>query len=652
MNKFVNVRKEGVRFVINAFGATLRLKYKQQIDYPINSELICNLKKNIQPNTVLMLEANDFHGEIMSGYIKYLLDLGYKVDVLTTEKHAQDSTLCRMPMENINFYATNISTIEKILQDKTIMNQYCGLFVNSYFLFRKDRAIKSPAPIYKYFHNIALPENGFCVNVCHTLDKLRGKFFRTNKCISLAKNKRDLPIVNPCYFGNVKITNKNPQTIFLISGDGSKNFAFIVDAVKKLLAEGITNFCFYITGRYNHNELEKSLAHYIKFLGYVSFEKLYETVEESDFIIPCLDPENKKHQWYLENGTTGAFQLSYGFLKPMILARKFSNKALVDNESAILYESNSDFYKSLKQAIELHQTDYSKMQENLAKIRDILYKTSLCNLKTLLPPSKNRINPSFVLMNKTCKEHIERLKILKNSLDLYNHDKIPFYIVCPKTDIDKIKQSIINGNEKYKITILEEEKFSSNDLGAGWLNQQVIKMKFYKAQVAEFFLVLDSDSYFIRNFYYSDFMYDERTPYIVCHEGKDAKLINNSFGNSDMTHKEETIKNFFNRKGKHYRFLTSPFIFSSQVLKELDCKYNIEKLISLVSCEAAWHGEYLLTNNTVPFKICEPLFKAFVYEKMYRLYHDKLKLSLKDIRKYYIGIVMQDRHCKEKLYEH
>ena len=103
-----NIKKEGVRLVFNLCGIKFKLRYKKQIDYPINEELISKLTQNQGENTVLMLEANDFHGEIMPGYIKYLLDLGYNVDLLTTEKHQKDSTLCRLHSENLNQYYTNI----------------------------------------------------------------------------------------------------------------------------------------------------------------------------------------------------------------------------------------------------------------------------------------------------------------------------------------------------------------------------------------------------------------------------------------------------------------------------------------------------------------------------------------------------------------
>ena len=382
MTKFFSVKKEGIRFVFNFLGLKLKVCYKKQIDYPINKELISSLKSNILDNTVLMIEANDFHGEIMPGYIKYLLDLGYNVDLLATEKHGEDSTLCRLKSDRVKSYYTNISTMEEILKDAETMNKYKGLFVNSLLTSRQDRKVKSPAIVYRYFKNIKKPEGGFCINVCHTIDRLEKSFLKENNCVVLADTKiPGLPVVNPCYFGEVKVSGKNDKTIFLISGDGSKNFGMVADSVRKLLREGITNFKVYVTGRNNHAELSEDLKSHVEFLGYVSFEKLYSLAEESDFIIPCLDPDNKKHLWYINNGTSGAFQLSYGFLKPMLIAEKFAQKAGVDSESAIIYEKNPDLTEAMRNAICMDKEVYKKMQEGVKKCCTQLYNSSLENLK-------------------------------------------------------------------------------------------------------------------------------------------------------------------------------------------------------------------------------------------------------------------------------
>ncbi len=190
--------------------------------------------------------------------------------------------------------------------------------------------------------------------------------------------------MNPCYYGEINKTNKNDETIFLISGDGTKNFNIVADCVRNLIKNNITNFKVYVTGRYIHKELSEDIKSHIEFLGYVSFGELYSLVEKADFIIPCLDPSNKKHLWYLENGTTGAFQLSYGFCKPMIVAEKFATKALVDNKSSIIYTNNQDLYSAINNACSMNNEEYILMQQKLNEITQKLYNASLRNLQEII----------------------------------------------------------------------------------------------------------------------------------------------------------------------------------------------------------------------------------------------------------------------------
>lgn len=260
---------------------------------------------------------------------------------------------------------------------------------------------------------------------------MKRDFLISNNCVALAKNKRDLPIINPCYFGNVQITSKNDKTIFLISGDGSKNFRIVVDSVKRLISSGNTNFVVYITGRHTHDELPEELNEYIKFLGYVSFSDLYSIVEQSDFILPCLDPSIPKHQWYLKDGTSGAFQLSYGFLKPMILSSAFAQKALVDNSSAILYDNNSELYDSMLKAINLNNDEYKSLQDGIKCAKDKLYNLSLENMKNIIKANF----PPTLLFRTACLGFLtfKNFDLAKYKIISFNKQRVDF--ILDKKDI-------------------------------------------------------------------------------------------------------------------------------------------------------------------------------------------------------------------------
>ena len=366
--------------VITILGLKISIsKYKKS--FKIQKNVIKKIQNNVRHNSVLLVEINDFHREIMPGYAKYFQDLGYNVDILTTLKKDTEDCFSRVNFQ-INKYYTTPGTIKEFLTNTKDINKYKYVFFDSYSIFHN--AIFC-IDIYEYLdiQKDKIPTNWLFV--AHTTDETDNDFLLNNKTSILATNILDLPVINPHYFGNIDITKKNKEkTIFLATGDNKKSFESIVNAVEKLLESNITNFEIYITGRFKHKELKNKYKKHIKFLGYVSFKVLYKFVEKSDFIITSLNPENKDHDWYIKYGTSGAFQLSYGFLKPMIIPEKFAQKACVNNKNSIIYTNNEDLNEALKKGIEMDCEKYNKMQEELNIVEKELYNLSLNNLKKLL----------------------------------------------------------------------------------------------------------------------------------------------------------------------------------------------------------------------------------------------------------------------------
>ena len=70
---------------------------------------------------------------------------------------------------------------------------------------------------------------------------------------------------------------------------------------------------------------------------------------------------------------------------------------------------------------------------------------------------------------------LDRLEILKASVDKFNADKIPFYIVVPQKDLEIIKNKIVTGNESYELKFITDEEVlhSQREQTEGWKKQQV-----------------------------------------------------------------------------------------------------------------------------------------------------------------------------------
>lgn len=252
---------------------------------------------------------------------------------------------------------------------------------------------------------------------------------------------------------------------------------------------------------------------------------------------------------------------------------------------------------------------------------------------------------NIVLYCKSYKNDYERVVKLIASIHEYNRDNIPMYISVPKSDI-KLFSSIEN------INIVEDE-FVYTGNAPGWIQQQIVKSNFWKLNIAENYICIDSDSYFIRPFYKRDFMYNETTPYTVIHEQKElfswssTKVSQLGFNPKEgFINDRKKIMEVFGRYSKYYDFGPSPIIWASKVWKSLEDNYSIpnnltfEDLINYSPSEFSWYGEALLSFKAIDIYPVEPLFKVFHYPLQYNEYKT-LGITEDIIAENYMGIVLQ-----------
>lgn len=255
---------------------------------------------------------------------------------------------------------------------------------------------------------------------------------------------------------------------------------------------------------------------------------------------------------------------------------------------------------------------------------------------------------NLVLFCKSYRGDLDRIKILKDSIDKFNADSLPFFIVCPQEDIEYFKSTLKTGQENYPLEFITDETIvaKTGKLKQDWNSQQLVKLNFYKLNICRHFLIIDSDSYFIRPFFLSDFMYDNKTPYLIMYEAKDIKMLDSvtSFDNFDEN--IQKVMDKFNNRGKRYRYLNTPILFSCEPLKQMAEEYDFETLLKDVPSEAVWYGEFMRAKCKGKFIPCEPLFKCFNYQAEYTFWQN-IGLQEEDIAKNYLGIVMQNGWLKD-----
>ena len=257
----------------------------------------------------------------------------------------------------------------------------------------------------------------------------------------------------------------------------------------------------------------------------------------------------------------------------------------------------------------------------------------------------------LILYCKSYNKDVDRAKILLQSVVAFNKDNIPFYISVPSEDVQLFKDVL--GTNNY--TLITDENVLGEKLAQSWITQQTIKSSFWRLRLCHNYIMIDSDSYFIRPFYIKDFIFDEKNhiPYTVMHEQKDlfswtAKNVDILGFDPQVSFSEcrLPIQTLFDRSGRLYDFGPGPIIWSSAVWSSLNEKYlkpnnlKFADLVNQVHSEFTWYGEWLLIDKTIPLMPIEPLFKFFHYLQEYNDFKSR-GYTLEHWSKNYLGVVMQ-----------
>ena len=340
----------------------------------------------VKENTFFVWEpCSQSHSEVVPGFSKYLIDLGYHVSVLVEPNRIKEGLFSKFQNENLSL-------------NKMTRKETKEFFKNSFLTNSKGVMVTTVGKIcdcvhYDEAYRAFNPE----------VDKKKLLFVEHESCFAVDKNSwkenlitlRELNykgaksvVVNPHYFGEVKITPKNKEiTNFISIGaikPNKKNTQMIVNAAEKLVNSGYKNFKITVVGKGDIKHLPKELRPYFDIKGRLSFKKMYEELENADFMVTSYNDYDPEHIRYNTSGTSGNFQLVYGFLKPCIIIKSFAPINGFNRENSIMYENDEDFVNAFIKGIEMSESEYSNMQNKLKEYENELYQKSLQNLKELI----------------------------------------------------------------------------------------------------------------------------------------------------------------------------------------------------------------------------------------------------------------------------
>ena len=252
---------------------------------------------------------------------------------------------------------------------------------------------------------------------------------------------------------------------------------------------------------------------------------------------------------------------------------------------------------------------------------------------------------NLVLYCKSFLGDLERLINLTESIEKHNIDKIPFYVSVPHNE-----KRIFEDKLPTWVEIIDDELVYYPPVNPirGWHQQQIVKAKFYLSGISRYYVSIDSDSYFFKDFTWKDFMVDLSTPYLVMHDGTSLHEWWDRFGkehyNFDIrktdTEEYNSIKQILGNEGtKQWDFSPSPFVWDTQVWQWLDKEYGIEELFQKHPNELKFYGEGAIKSGA-RFQSTGPLFKCMHYPEQYEHYKN-LGYTEENFHPQYLGMVMQ-----------
>ena len=345
-----------------------------------------NGAKAVRPNSILIFEPNRCHGECIPGYARYFLDMGFNVDVLMHRAVEVEHPCHRISQEEKLSLNGSNCIMMRLWMNKKRAGCYKAILINSSALYWVPDENRLASSTIDHFNlrdmkNLLIVEHDLMdAGRFHEIS-----FLEAGRLLTLGRFSRGT-MVNPHYFGKIRVSPKNSTTRFIVVGnitERRKRHSLIFDAISRLKAAGIDNFEIVIVGGGGSlGHIPGGIRSHIHMRGRLDYPEMYDEMEKADFYLPLLDPDNESHNRYITTGVTGSALLIYGFLKPCLIHGKFAAFYGFNKANSIIYED--DFAASMKCAVEMDAAGYAGLQNQLKSLADSLYAESMGNLTRIV----------------------------------------------------------------------------------------------------------------------------------------------------------------------------------------------------------------------------------------------------------------------------
>ena len=233
--------------------------------------------------TILILEPNYCHGEVLPGFCRHLLDMGYRVDVLMHHSLARQSPLCCFKEGDIHIF-TAMCTSWKRLAKARVLTRYEAILVST-------SAFYDIPGWASFLHMTGLDKFANLLAVEHELKDIprfgEEELDRQGRLLTLGSFPRGM-MVNPHFFGEIPPAPRNREPVFITVGSLSaqrKNHELLVEALETVYHEGHRDFSVIIVGEGELGEIPGHLRPFLHVAGKLDFPAMYEAMRRA---ISCL----------------------------------------------------------------------------------------------------------------------------------------------------------------------------------------------------------------------------------------------------------------------------------------------------------------------------------------------------------------------------
>ena len=384
LEKIFFIKKTTKHTIYSFWGLKLKIKHKfdrKQYELYINHI--------VSPNTILIVEINVCHWETIPGYCKYLTDLGFNVEIVT-RFYAEGIFTSLNLNDKVKIFEFNKITFDKILKDFDFTKYERIIYNSKRVYFKKNDVNNEGMDLSEYYDAIPKGEKAN-IYIQHHINKIHD-FYEPNQIILANPSKKqelEKLVVNPHYFGEFKLKNfKNQDIVHFISigelSEKRRNLHLLISTVITLHNLGLNNFKITLIGSGKLDKINVELQKYFEVLGRVDYQTMFDILNQSDFMLPLLDPEVKAHKRYMDCGTSGTFQLIYGLNKPCIIHKTFADIYGFSEKNSIIYEYNDKLSEAMQNAINMTNEEYKNIQDYLLSDVQKIKNYSLSNFQKIL----------------------------------------------------------------------------------------------------------------------------------------------------------------------------------------------------------------------------------------------------------------------------